>query len=379
MSSLDLVVQVLRKCTHIIIKIRQKVNSEKKTIIARIKVMEISEAALATIAYYDALDYPVSLFEVYRYLVNPSRLKPRIEGLAAANLKDIRAGLGELLEKEAIEEERGFYFLKGKRDLVSKRLKSEKIAAQKWRRCLNKAYWLQAAPWVRGIFASGSLALGSVDEDSDFDVLVIIESGRLYLGRLILSVLASLLGARRTRFQTKAPDKFCFNHYLTTVSSSNSDTVGRRGPTLEIEHQSLYNAQTYVHLVPIMIDPRLIGKFFAANLWINKYVYNFTPHYQTIRRTAAKNSFLIFTAKLVEKILAGNMGDLFENLARSYQQKRIVRNPATHAPGGRVVYTDHELEFHPYSFEKTVLEKYNAATRRLGISINTEHDSGLKI
>lgn len=325
----------------------------------------IQDAILATLAYYDGLDYPLSAFELYRYLINPQRLKSHIDGLEAISLKDIYETIEKLLNRGQIQEENGFYFLKGQTGLSALRLAREKISAQKWRLCLRRAYWLQLAPWIRGMFVSGSLALGTTSLESDFDVLVLVEPNRLYLARLFLSGVASLIGARRTRYETVAPNKFCFNHYLTT-------------DTLEIKHESLYNAQTYAHLVPMMVSPTLAGKFFAENLWINKFVFNFTPHQQTIRRTVRSNRFLKGVARAIEFIGQGKIGNMLEQWSRQYQQKRISNNPATHASGGRVIYTDTELEFHPHSFERIVLDCYNETTRHLGVSMNPEPDSGLK-
>src|SRR6185369_9650646 len=178
--------------------------------------MEIADPILATLAYYDGFEYPLTAFELYRYLINPLRLRPHIESLEPIGLKDIQESLEILLNKGTVIEELGFYSLKGRAGLSTKRLEREKISAQKWRLCLKRAYWLQAVPWIRGMFVSGSLALGTVSADSDFDILVLVEPGRLYLARLFLSGVASLIGARRTRFESVAPDKFCFNHYVTT-------------------------------------------------------------------------------------------------------------------------------------------------------------------
>ena len=327
--------------------------------------MQIEHAILATLAYYDGLDYPLSSFELYRFLINPQRLQPHVQSLEQIALKDIQEGLEKLMKSGAVQEELGFYFLKGRTGLSELRLDREKIAAQKWRKCLNRAYWLQLAPWIRGMFVSGSLGLGTVNDSSDFDILVLVEPGRLYLSRLFLSGIASLIGARRTRFESVASDKFCFNHYVTTDA-------------LHISHESLYNAQTYAHLVPMAVPPALAGEFFAENLWINKFVYNFTPHQQTTRRSVRKNKFLLGIARTVEKIFDAAFGNVLERWAREYQQKRISMNPTTHAPGGRVIYTTTELEFHPHSFEQVILARYNSTTRRLSISMYPEPDSGLR-
>src|SRR6185295_18267027 len=121
--------------------------------------MEIVDPILATLAYYDGFEYPLTAFELYRYLINPLRLRPHIESLQAIELKDIQENLQNLLTRGTIIEESGFYSLKGRTALSAKRLTREKISAQKWRLCLKWAYWLQVVPWIRGMFVSGSLAL----------------------------------------------------------------------------------------------------------------------------------------------------------------------------------------------------------------------------
>lgn len=317
---------------------------------------------LATLAYHDVFEYPLTSFEAWRFLVQPRRLG--LSGLPDASLAAVIAELERLIQSGEVVEENGFYALVGRRHIATERLRREKIAAQKWRTFLGSARWLQLCPWIEGFFASGSLALGNTTADSDFDVLMIIKPGRLYAGRLFISAWTSLLGIRRTRAERRAPDKLCFNHYITA-------------DCLEIRHQSLYNAQTYARLVPVYISADLDKKFFDANAWIENFILHSEP-YQIVRhRTIQPNGFLRAAVRLAEWILDHSIGDFLEHRAKRYQQRRIANNPATHAAGGRVVYTDSELEFHPRSFERTVLDHYNRALRELSVSHISEPDSGL--
>ncbi|KKS13810.1 MAG: hypothetical protein A3J10_02620 [Candidatus Sungbacteria bacterium RIFCSPLOWO2_02_FULL_54_10] len=326
--------------------------------------MEVKKAILATVAYYDKLDYPLTLFEVHRFLINPKRLFVETGGLGDIALSEIADLLDELQDIKVVEERRGMYMLAGRSSLVTERIEREKIAGQKWKTFVRKAWWLQFTPWIRGMFASGSLALDNTVESSDFDILVVAQPRRIYLARLALSTIASLLGARRTKHDAEAPDKFCFNHYITA-------------DRLTIPHQSLFNAQTYAHLTPVWPDKKLAGEFFAANLWINKFVYNFKPHQDMILKTVTESRTMRSIARFIERIFDNAFGNVLERWAKRYQQRRIVDNPTTHAPGGRVVYTDHELEFHPRSFERVVLDAYNNALLHLAISSRPEPDSGL--
>lgn len=63
---------------------------------------------------------------------------------------------------------------------------------------------------------------------------------------------------------------------------------------------------------------------------------------------------------------------------KKIQQARIKKDPLTHQSGGRVVFSDSQLEFHPNSPEKWILEKYNKKMKKLGFEeLGQEKDSGL--
>ena len=325
----------------------------------------LRNSILATLVYYDIFDYPLTLIEVYKYLVNPGRIYRITEGLGEIELNEVAEELDKLVNSGIIGQKNGFYFISGKEDLYELRMKRDKISAQKWKKFLAMAKFLALAPYLRGIFASGSMAINNTDEKSDFDVLVIARSGRLYTCRLFLWLISSLMGTRRKKHEKVAPDKLCFNHYLTDGS-------------LYIPHESIFNAQTYINLKPVLIRAELIDRFYTANLWLNNYVYNFRPQKEFSRRSVKPSLCLIVFARLGEFILDSFLGDWLELFFKKYQQKRINDDPKTHQSGGRVVFGDNELEFHPHSFEKVVIAKYRDGLRRCGIvSFIDEKDSGL--
>ena len=325
----------------------------------------LRNSILATIAYYDALDYPLTLIEVFKFLVNPARIARINGGVGEIDMNEIAEELDKLVKVEIIGEKNGFYFLAGRDGLYDIRINRRKIADQKWKEFLRYCHWLVLAPYLRGVFASGSMAINNTEEKSDFDILVIAGSGRLYTCRLFLWLISSVLRARRKKWEKVAPDKLCFNHYI-------ADNA------LYISHQSLFNAQSYVNLKPAFVNPELIDKFYASNLWLNNYIYNFAVQKYFVRRSIKPDKIFLFFAKLIELILSSRFGDFIERGLRYFQQKMIRENPVTYRSGGRVVFTDDELEFHPRSFENTVLEKYKAGLKKLGIiSYMEEKDSGL--
>lgn len=353
-----------------------------------LKIMCMSNSILATLVYYDILDFPLTTSEVYKYLINPGRFSflrsmvtPRfdLKEVPRLDLKELDLGimgqvaeeLDGLVDSGQVGVKNGFYFLTGRDVLYELRIEREKIAALKWKKFLKVAKWFQAVPYLRGVFASGSMALGNTDKDSDFDVLAVARSGRLYTCRIFLCLIASIFGARRTRYERIAPDKFCFNHYITDGN-------------LNIKYESLYNAQTYANLKPIMASDEIFKRFYTSNLWLNKYLFKVEPFSFTRSdpglRSISPNSILLAIAKLGELIFNSSVGGLIELLAKKYQQKRIKENPATYESGGRVVFNDNELEFHPRSFEAFAIHKYNKKLKQLGIVPHIEEkDSGLTV
>ncbi len=350
-------------------------------------VKNLKEVVLATISYFDIFEYPLTLLEIKQYIINPQRLFPKSPPIGDISLSQIANEIDRLSNLGDISEENGFYFLTPplKRRVLNNmpshvsttdnnsfstagfetRIEREKISTQKFRRLLKLARYFQAVPYLRGIFVSGSLAISNASPESDYDVLVIMRENRLYLGRIFLSLAASLLRARRTRYQKFAPDKFCFNHYLCDKN-------------LHLNHESIYNAQTYATLKPILISHQLYDEFYRSNLWINKFVYNFKPGYESNIRKVKPSRFLKNIATFSEKVLDGRFGDFLEGLAKKYQQKRISNNPATYESGGRIVFNDVELEFHPRSFESRVISRYNQFLHtHWGAYVSLEHDSGL--
>ncbi|MBI4158457.1 MAG: hypothetical protein HY505_02470 [Candidatus Yanofskybacteria bacterium] len=319
----------------------------------------------ATILYYDSFNFPLTLAEIYKYLVNPKRLTLNYAAVSnEVNVEafDIAVELENMARVGLIGHKNGFYFMLGRDDLYERRIEKDKLSNKKWKKFLAITKYLQLAPYLRTVFASGSLAANNPELKSDFDVLVIIKSGRLYTGRLFLWLISSALGVRRGRFDVVAPDKICFNHYLTDDN-------------LEFSHRGLYIAQSLANLRPVIISAGVLEKFIASNKWANSFCYNFrqTGSYRSIK----SDKILLALARGGEMALNNIFGDLLEKMLRSFQQKRIKKNPATYESGGRVIFTDKELEFHPRSFEKVVIDNYNNGLKKFGVSGATEKDSGL--
>lgn len=355
----------------------------------------LQKAILSTIVYYDTLDYPLTSFEVFKYLVNPLHIASfycmRI-AQPSISLKNIIENLNNKELRKFIDEKNGFYCIRKARlrplgsgnanapmrinslkntdELIRTRIDRQKIADAKWKKAKKIIRWLQFIPYVRMVAVSGSLALNNTHKDSDIDVLIVVRAGRIWLARFLVTMFLQFIGKRRHKNHTK--DKICLNHYIIDKS-------------LEIKFRSLYNAQTYAHIIPVLeVESGIYKKFQKANQWLKNYLVFWPsfakategkPRHFKILKT---NSLLKSIAKLKEVCLNRKFGDLLEKILRKLQKRLIKKDPLTHKPGGRVTIDDTQLEFHPDSPERRILDKYNQSMLYLGVKeLSREKDSGL--
>lgn len=318
---------------------------------------------MATLAYYDALGWPLTLVELEQRLIPLSRVG--ISRDAASVPLSLFVRRCEALRQEGVIRSRhGFFGLAAQPDVFfDRRIDCEKECAQKWRRMLRRAWWLQAVPYVRVLAAGGSLALGNTARQSDWDMFVIARAGHLYTARLGLLAAAWLLGALRTKRDVTAPDKFCFNHSVTTDG-------------LALRHRSIFVAHALAVLIPAYDPQHYLERLWQANRWTADAVTR-TGGIAYIRRSVRPSPMLAGVRRAIELVLDTPLGTLTERILRAWQQRRIRRDPATHERGGRVVADTRELEFHPRSFEAVALRRYNATLARYGFQRYAEADSGL--
>jgi len=342
-------------------------------------LLSLEKSIIATLVYYDVLNRPLTGWEVFKYLVRlrsiqEIRSNPYLEGQTftegltlSRDPRNQTSNLDfvlEILEKsELVEQKNGFYFLKGRSKIVKQRIERQKIADQKWKKARRAIRFLQALPYIRLVAVSGSLAMNNTKEESDIDLLIITKAGRIWTCRALATLYFHLIGQRRHGNLTK--NRFCLNHYITDSS-------------LEIPWPSLYNAQTYAHLVPLWQKKGLYHKFQKANKWIGQYLVNYSINQKGYLTRLESNQFLGLIRKFREWILDNWFGDLLEFFLKKVQEKKIKKEPLTFKSGGRVSFDDQQLEFHPDSPEKNILERYNQKMKELGLAeLGNEKDSGL--
>lgn len=308
---------------------------------------KLNKNILATIMYYDGLNYPLTAFEIWKHLVRTDYFLEDKQ-ILQTSLAEIIKQLAEDKLAEFTENHNGFYFLKGRKHLVERRIKNNKISMGKMKILLRAARLLRFVPFVRMIGVTGALAMKNAKAKSDLDVLVVLKNGKIWTGRTLATLLLHIF--RRRRHGEKISNRVCLNFFITDES-------------LEIITKDLFSASEYMFLFPLF-GWETFQRFQIRNKWIRTMKPNYAiceiPPLKTITDSCASKNIriigeIIFSAKWIEKFL------------KKIEKKRIMQNPKTHKEGSLIYANDDALVFLPEPHGPKVFERFKKKVEEFSI------------
>lgn len=309
----------------------------------------VQKNILATIAYYDGLNYPLTAFEVWKQLIRIEDFELRIKDEEKNfDLKKILVELDSVDLRSRLEEFRGFYFLRGKKELVEKRIKGNKIACSKIKRLRKTAFSLRFVPFVRMVAVTGKLAMKNANKKSDWDLLIALKSGKIWTGRFLVSTLLHLIGKRRHGGKIK--DRICLNYFLTEKS-------------LEIEKKDLFSSGEYFFAFPLFGE-KLFKEFQEKNSWIADFKANYDLEENRNLKIVKDSVFSKKIRSFGEFIFSP---DFLENLLRKIEKEKIQKNPLTFLKGSYIKASNQSLIFLPKPQGPEVVRKFREKISEWGI------------
>lgn len=287
--------------------------------------MIIKKATLATLAYYDIFDYPLKKEQIRKFLTAK---------LTSSTNLDTK--LKELEKEHKIGKSLNFYFLAGRRHIVSKRLKRENLSKIKLKKALFFAKLLQFVPTVKMVAVTGALAMENSTSADDIDLLVITSKNMLWTTRLMANLL--LLPYKRYPKSQKQKDKACLNIFI-----DESD--------LKIKDKNIYTAHEIVQMMPLYNHNNTYQRFINSNNWIYKFLPNWKPNIVNGQwKTVNRKSSLSKVSRIHLPLAVFNLRaeKLLRNVQLKYMQGKITTEKVT----------DTQLFFHPKKTQEEVLNKY---------------------
>jgi len=280
---------------------------------------ELEQAILKTLIYSDLFDFPLRQTEIHKYLVSYK-----------ATITNLEEGLKKLIRSHQVGEKDGYYYLAGREQSVPLRQNRADISRKKIEFAKKKLRILKWIPWLCFVGITGTVAVENANEEDDIDLLLIFQSNRMYLGRLLEYVLLTLIRHRRRAGQVKVRDLFCPNLYLSEAA-------------LGMKRQDLFTAHELVQIFPIWERKDTYARLLNANQWIKDYFPNYSLPVQK-RIAPAKPAFFLLT--------------VLEHLVARLQWVYMLPKRK------REIVTWDQLFFHPKDVRTTILSQYEERVQR---------------
>jgi hypothetical protein len=173
--------------------------------------------------------------------------------------------VNQLLKNNVVVVDQDMVALVGFADSFKQRHTREKTAQKKWSEVDLFLSKIQHVPWIKAVFVTGALAVNNASPNDDVDFMIVTAPQRLWLTRIVVSVIAFLSGKRRT-WNGFEPNSWCFNLWLT------SDSLG-----CFAERQSLYTAYELQQMKCVYDKDGIVDKLWHQNTWIQDFLPSFLP------------------------------------------------------------------------------------------------------
>jgi len=287
----------------------------------------IETAILRTITWFDVIGFPVTSWEIFKYLNSDSTEK--------ISFQEIKLALDNPQLTDKIESLEGFFFLSGHQEYVKKRKERYLLAERKFKKAKRVIRVLRYIPWIRMVSVCNTLGYSNAPDDSDIDLFIIVEHNKLWTSRFLVISFLKFFGLRPllTRFgnyQEIRRDRIDANFFL------NENDLSIKNLAIE---QDIYLAYWLILQTPVYDPDNMYNKFIAANDWVKQWLPNFIsnqPSYR--RRLGSPNKLLIFLVKLL------NPG---EKLCKKLQLNILPANLKSLAnKNTNVIINDKMLKFH---------------------------------
>lgn len=286
----------------------------------------ISNAILATLAYHDIFDYPLTAGEISNYLIAKKAKKSLVE-----------RELTKLVKSQKIGENRSFYFFKNRQKIVRLRFQRQGYSKSKLKRAQFFANILKLIPTVKLVAISGALAMDNSHQNDDIDLVIICSPNTLWITRFLANLILSPF--KRYPKSNLISDRACLNIFI-----DQSD--------LAIRPQNLYPAHEICQMKPLWDRDGTYSRFIEANRWGTKFLPNWRPSIK----------YQVSGIKGKDSSLITHHSSLVENFLKSFQLW-YMRPKITTEKIGKT-----QLFFHPANTGEWVMGEYQKRLKKLKIA-----------
>jgi len=304
-----------------------------------------------TLAWFNLRGRALSVAELQRLLLRNTASEPELAATLAA--------MPEVTEQD------GLYSLSAT-TVTFPSATTARYYRHKWRLAQQAANLVRHLPYVRMVSVVNTVADKTAKPRSDIDLFIVIEHGRLYLGRTLITGLLHVFGLRR--HGTKIADRICLSWF--------ASTTGMDIEPVTFPPYDLLLAFLFTEQVPLVDSGTTYERFMQQNRWIGEFV----PAYES-RSFHAKRPSLV--SRGLELLLNNRFGQALETRLMHGQRQRIRRKSSGAAAVDsesvasaeatnderadvRIIATERMLKFHEKERRGVYRAEWESLMRRLG-------------
>jgi hypothetical protein len=290
-----------------------------------IRLNPLSKNILRVLLYFDIFHHPLKADEIFQCCSEPS-----------LSLSQVENELSFLISQDFISQDKKYFFLENKKQVVLRRMDGEDRAEKSLRTAQRFTRLIASFPFVRGVCISGSLSKGYMDHQADIDYFIITKPGRLWLSRTFLVLFKKI-------FLLNSRKYFCLNYF---VDDEN----------LRIPDKNFFTATELVFILPTY-NYELYSQLMERNKWVRDY-YPYFPKRGDTGIVSKRPSLL---KKTMESLFNGSLGEkmdamFFRITLRHWKKKFLHFDESTfdHRLRSRKNVSKH----HPKGFQENILKAW---------------------
>lgn len=287
-------------------------------------------ALIATLAYADIFDYPLTTAEIGRWFIG--------NAISEAAVRRSLHDVANLLECSPDGE---IHCLRGRTAIISLRNNRTVQSRQKWQRIRHLAAYFRCIPTILLAGVTGGLAMDNAGKEDDIDLIIIVRRGTLYTSRLFATLLADVFGVRRHPEDRDVADMLCLNMFI------DEDALA-----LPEQESDLYTAHEILQMQPVWQRRQAHRRFIQANGWIRSILPN------AWSERLGENPLPLDTES------PAGLPVRLETFFRDLQLRHMKHRRTTE------VVTDHMLKFHPADTRMSVRQEFGKRLKRYGIPLD---------
>ncbi|MCL5784782.1 MAG: DUF5457 domain-containing protein [Patescibacteria group bacterium] len=299
----------------------------------------MEKAILKTLIYADLFDYPLTIYEIHKWLIDKK-----------VTLRQIEKTLGKLVQSKKCKMQSDYYFLKKKNGLISQRRRREEQSAKYLRKVRALSQILKIIPWIKLVGISGGLAVNNAGKTDDIDLFIITSKNRLWVSRLLALGLLSLTRQKRKVGEKgrRAAGKLCVNILL-------------EEDKLEQANKDIFTAHEILQMKVLWQRGGIYEKYLEDNQWVFKYLPNWVGSIDTSLRGVKRRSNLgrISPKSRLPRSLRSLAMTSMENVARKFQLWYMQK------PQGLERIEEGALYFHPEDCRLEILSQYQQNLKKI--------------